>query len=105
FGMYTSRTPYAGHQSYSKDKARLNPLIDYYLEIDKDHQKLATEMKERGRWIAKDLNKFKKSKVKKTKDTYKTSKDDAELFTRHEIQQQSPDILVTNYSMLEYMLM
>src|SRR5450755_2645769 len=30
---------------------------------------------------------------------------DPELFTRHEVQAFPPDILVTNYSMLEYMLM
>lgn len=105
FGMYTSRTPYAGQQSYSKDRTHLNPLIDYYLKIDEETPELAAEMKARGRWIAKDLKRFKNSKIKKMKDTYKTSKDDAELFTRHEMQQHSPDILVTNYSMLEYMLM
>ena len=30
---------------------------------------------------------------------------DQELFTRHEVQAAPPDVLVTNYSMLEYMLM
>ena len=30
---------------------------------------------------------------------------DAEYITRFEIQQNTPDILITNYSMLEYMLM
>ena len=34
-----------------------------------------------------------------------TLPDDAELFTRHEVQEAPPDVLVTNYSMLEYMLM
>ena len=34
-----------------------------------------------------------------------TSKDDAELLTRQEMQACCPDILITNYSMLEYMLM
>ena len=31
--------------------------------------------------------------------------DDVELITRHEVQVAPPDLLVTNYSMLEYMLM
>ena len=31
--------------------------------------------------------------------------DDTELLTRHEVQASPPDLLVTNYSMLEYMLM
>ena len=30
---------------------------------------------------------------------------DPELLTRHEIQEASPDLLITNYSMLEYMLL
>jgi MrfA Zn-binding domain/Helicase conserved C-terminal domain len=30
---------------------------------------------------------------------------DAELLTRHEIQEHPPDLLITNYSMLEYMMM
>ena len=34
-----------------------------------------------------------------------TLPDDSELLTRHEVQVAPPDLLVTNYSMLEYMLM
>ena len=34
-----------------------------------------------------------------------TLPDDVELLTRHEVQAAPPDLLVTNYSMLEYMLM
>ena len=34
-----------------------------------------------------------------------TLPEDPELFTRHEVQEAPPDVLVTNYSMLEYMLM
>ena len=34
-----------------------------------------------------------------------TLPEDPELFTRHEVQAAPPDILVTNYSMLEYMMM
>ena len=34
-----------------------------------------------------------------------TLPDDTELLTRHEVQAFPPDLLVTNYSMLEYMLM
>ncbi len=30
---------------------------------------------------------------------------DSELFSRHEVQREPPDVLITNYSMLEYMLM
>ena len=34
-----------------------------------------------------------------------TLQDDAELITRHEVQRRRPDLLVTNYSMLEYMML
>ena len=34
-----------------------------------------------------------------------TLPDDSELLTRHEVQTAPPDLLLTNYSMLEYMLM
>jgi ATP-dependent helicase YprA (DUF1998 family) len=34
-----------------------------------------------------------------------TLPEDPELLTRHEVHEAPPDILVTNYSMLEYMLM
>src|SRR5262249_17715997 len=34
-----------------------------------------------------------------------TLPEDPELITRHEVQEAPPDVLVTNYSMLEYMLM
>jgi len=105
FGMYTSRTPYAGAQTYGKDRRQLDPLLDYYLGIENNNPELLKEMQKKGRMIAKNLNAFKNSKVKKTKDPYKTSFKDAELFTRHEMHLNAPDILVTNYSMLEYMMM
>ena len=34
-----------------------------------------------------------------------TDNRDAEMITRFEMQENTPDILITNYSMLEYMLM
>src|SRR5690625_883846 len=105
FGMYTSRSPYAGAQTYGKDRRQLDPLLDYYLGIENNNPELLKEMQKKGRMIAKNLNAFKNSKVKKTKDPYKTSFKDAELFTRHEMHLNAPDILVTNYSMLEYMMM
>lgn len=38
-------------------------------------------------------------------DVHKPDPEDAELLTRFEMQQYCPDILITNYSMLEYMLL
>ena len=127
FGMYTGRTPYPGPRATDRDRERVQPLLEYYLG-------LPTEIEERlrhlGRYPAKDLAAFfAKSEVEKT--TYKSGKKagqertlyhwerrlhtgegDSELLTRQEMVNGSgsrpghaPDVLVTNYSMLEYMLM
>ena len=104
FGMYTSRTPYAGEQSASKDRYQLNDILNYYSKLEETQLDKVEQMKERGKWPAKDLQAFKNSK-KTNRDRYRGKCDDAELFTRHEMQDTPPDILVTNYSMLEYMLM
>ncbi|MCG6795473.1 DEAD/DEAH box helicase [Geobacillus sp. YHL] len=105
FGMYTSRTPYPGERTKEKDDYQLKEIIDYYLDIEKNRPQLALEMKKRGKWIAKNLTNFRSGKRGDWKSRYLTSPDDRELFTRHEMQTTPPDILVTNYSMLEYMLM
>lgn len=104
FGMYTSRTPYAGEASSIKDKYQLDSVLNYYLNLEKTQPAQVKEMKDRGKWPAKDLEAFKNSKIKKNA-RYRGLATDAELFTRHEMQEAPPDILVTNYSMLEYMLM
>ncbi|MGE6755527.1 DEAD/DEAH box helicase [Rossellomorea sp. NPDC071047] len=104
FGMYTSRTPYAGAHSASKDRYQLNDILDYYIKLEETMPDKVKLMRERGKWPAKDLKAFKNSK-KNNRDRYHGQPSDAELFTRHEMQDTPPDILVTNYSMLEYMLM
>ena len=104
FGMYTSRTPYAGAHSATKDRYQLNDILNYYSNLEQNKPVEVKQMKERGKWPAKDLEAFKNSK-KTNRDRYKGLPTDAELFTRHEMQDTPPDILVTNYSMLEYMLM
>src|SRR5690606_32784558 len=50
-----------------------------------------------GKWPAKDLSSFRLN--------FTTAPSDVELFTRQEMQHRPPDVLVTNYSMLEYMLL
>ncbi|MFS0876113.1 DEAD/DEAH box helicase [Solibacillus isronensis] len=104
FGMYTSRTPYAGEHSDKKDKYQLDSILNYYINLEETQPDKVKEMRERGKWPAKDLDAFKNSKVKRNS-RYRGLATDAELFTRHEMQATPPDILVTNYSMLEYMLM
>jgi hypothetical protein len=127
FGMYTSRTPYPGIRTNSKDGRNIAPLLEYFVDLeeseDEEKQNLMKELKSRGRWPAKDLIGFlapdeEEIKTyrsgKKAGGTYRsqhwdhrlfTQPGDRELLTRHEIQKSPPDLLVTNYSMLEYMLL
>jgi Lhr-like helicase len=127
FGMYTSRTPYPGVRKSKKDQLHLQALLSYYegLETSREPEELALvkELKERGRWPAKDIVRFfardleEKKTVQKGKRAGKeqtlhhwarrflTQEGDRELLTRHEMQLRAPDLLITNYSMLEYMLL
>ena len=124
FARYTSRTPYPGVRDAKKDRTRLAPIRDYYvrnLELAQDpsspHQTTAAalvgKLKERGKWPAKpDLIGWYGRKWQRWQDLQTgefkrgvTLPQDSELITRHEVQAAPPDILVTNYSMLEYMLM
>ncbi len=123
FARYTSRTLYPGVRDPKKDQRRLAPIGDYYvhnLEIAREpssqKQKAAAgliqELKKRGKWPAKpDLLRWygqRRSRWRDSEGNFKrcvTLPGDPELFTRHEVQAAPPDVLVTNYSMLEYMLM
>jgi len=95
FGMYTGRTPYPGYSTPAKDEQRVGALLKrLFVDLtDEARQRLKRE----GKWPAKDISAFLKA--------FETGANDAELFTRHEMQANAPDLLVTNYSMLEYMLL
>jgi ATP-dependent helicase YprA (DUF1998 family) len=127
FGMYTGRTLYPGPRMASKDADRVGPHLDYYLGLPDD---LRAQLQRMGRYPAKDLTAF-LAADKAHQGTYRSGKragktytahewehrlltadDDRELLTRHEMvhdaetgEGHAPDVLVTNYSMLEYMLM
>lgn len=124
FARYTSRTLYPGVRSEEKDKVQLAPIGKYYvrtLELASGPasseqaaaQSLVLELRKRGKWPAKpDLLGWYGKKSSRWKDgktgAFKrcvTQSHDPELLTRHEVQEAPPDVLVTNYSMLEYMLM
>ncbi len=127
FGMYTGRTPYPGPRNAGKDLQRVAPLLKYYTSMSPD---LRQELLSLGRYPAKNLEAFYakhleeeavyesgKSKGKSYikhhwKDRLHTQLGDRELLLRQEMVMGAgsqpgcaPDILVTNYSMLEYMLM
>src|SRR3984893_13824640 len=129
FARYTSRMPYAGMRTPSKDSNRLSSMGDFFVaiedaahrhrdgrpEIADDDAKasdLLENLAKRGKWPAnpsvsewfgrphphwRDRNGRYQRAV--------TGLHDAELLTRHEVQESPPDLLITNYSMLEYMMM
>lgn len=96
FAMYTSRTPYPGEEDKRRDKGELKPLLESLFGNLSDED--VALLREEGKWPSKDIDGFIAS-------GFQTSSTDRELFTRQEIQRLCPEILVTNYSMLEYMLL
>jgi len=127
FGMYTGRTPYPGPRKAGRDAERVAPILTYYLEMAPE---IEARLRALGRYPAKDLKAF-YAKHEEQRATYQSGKNagkeytrynwdrrlhtvpgDRELLTRQEMVHgvgtlpgHSPDVLVTNYSMLEYMLM
>lgn len=123
FARYTSRTLYPGVRTAKKDQLRLKSIEPFYISLlqqrDDDaspHQararRLIESLQARGKWPAKpDLEGWYGAKGSRWQDREGQflravmRPEDPELFTRHEVLANPPDLLVTNYSMLEYMLM
>lgn len=124
FGRYTSRTPFPGviPDDNSKLKAKLDGLSfftdlerDAALGDDAEKVRLLEMMRRMGKWPAKDNGtepglaawlgsghwRDAQGNLKRAIERLT----DTELLTRHEIQTAPPDVLVTNYSMLEYMML
>ena len=99
FGMYTGRTPYPGKNNYDEN-------IKYAETIRRDILKQSEEVQDKLRELGKypskaDLASF--ANRLEEQGAILTDPNDAELVTRYEMQMFCPDILITNYSMLEYM--
>ena len=123
FARYTSRTLYPGVRTVKKDQVRLRSIESFYIRLlqeasDSDSPSqtraaaLVENLQRRGKWPSKpDLEAWFGSRGQHWKDSHGafaraiTRPEDPELFTRHEVLANPPDLLVTNYSMLEYMLM
>ena len=124
FARYTSRTPYAGIRTSQKDYSKLRAFDKFYGFTDRcarnsEHEnhleakRLRQILRDHGKWPAKPnlaewFGKSGERRLDRSTDEFiraVTLPDDSELITRHEIQAAPPDLLVTNYSMLEYMLM
>lgn len=100
FGMYTGRTPYPGNANPANDKKLAEALERDILTASNETK---DELIKLGKYPAKvDLEAYIKGL---RAGEHRTDIEDAELITRIEIQRNCPDILITNYSMLEYMLM
>ncbi|WFU16460.1 DEAD/DEAH box helicase [Bradyrhizobium sp. CB3481] len=119
FASYTGRTAYPGPRDSRRDTERIEPLFEeFYLPIVAEPEKEA-ELRAIGQLPEKDLAGFfgkqaeqmqttrtgKQIRRRNWKNRLLTQVNDRELMTRHETQTRCPELLVTNYSMLEYMLM
>lgn len=113
FGMYTGRTPYAGDAKLSSSRELADTYRNSYLispDADEEEQHRQAlniaGLKSINKYPARNgedgLNVFVENLEK---NIHKPSPYDPELITRFEMQNCPPDILITNYSMLEYMLM
>ncbi|MCV0371876.1 DEAD/DEAH box helicase, partial [Filomicrobium sp.] len=123
FARYTSRTLYPGIRTVKKDGVRLKSIERFYVSLldraadaeDPEQERakyLIAALRERGKWPAKpDLQAWFGSSGDRWLDRNGEfqravmRQNDPELLTRHEVLANPPDVLVTNYSMLEYMLM
>ena len=105
FGMYTSRTPFPGEMTGAKCAHHLRKLFEeHYLKYD-NRPDIKELLQKSGRWPCKDLKAFYAEEERLWDRRLKTQPKDTELLTRHEMQRQCPDLLITNYSMLEYMML
>jgi ATP-dependent helicase YprA (DUF1998 family) len=123
FARYTSRTLYPGVRTRKRDQRRLGSIEDFYVLL---HDRAANpkaqwhaeavalieKLQARGKWPGKpDIKKWYGEKNSRWQNSAGefiravTQPDDPELLTRHEVLAAPPDVLITNYSMLEYMLM
>jgi ATP-dependent helicase YprA (DUF1998 family) len=126
FARYTGRTLYPGRrrEDTAEHWSRLKQPIEFFTKLedraalDPATRDLITELRRRGKWPSKPSSSpdkedgvsawLGKGKWKDSQGNWVRTverNEDPELFLRHEAQEGVPDLLVTNYSMLEYMLL
>ena len=101
FGMYTGRTPYAGPEPKRDQDKSLAESLSHLLP-NGDNDSYYAELLRNGKIPAKKNLEEYINQIKAG--NHITSEEDAEMITRFEMQRCCPDILITNYSMLEYMM-
>lgn len=113
FGMYTGRTPYSGDAKPKSNRELANTFRENYL-IDNTTEEETQRRQAKNIKGLKSINKYPARFGENglqvfienlENNIHIPSPFDAELITRFEMQVCPPDILITNYSMLEYMLM
>lgn len=124
FARYTGRTLYPGRrqENTGKHRSRLDGLkfyldLEHQAETDDKTRALIARLQRLGKWPAKPASAlgredgvsswYGKGKWKEGDEWVRTVErhEDPELFLRQEVHDGVPDLLVTNYSMLEYMLL
>lgn len=113
FGMYTGRTPYSGDAKPASSRELAATFRENYLineNADAETRRRQTNNVKGLKHINKYPARFGENGLQSfienlEKNIHKPTPYDAELITRFEMQECPPDILITNYSMLEYMLM
>ena len=113
FGMYTGRTPYSGDAKKASSKELASTFRENYLvdttadaETQRRQQNNINGLKSINKYPARfGENGLEEFIENLENNIHSPSPYDAELITRFEMQNCPPDILITNYSMLEYMLM
>ena len=104
FGMYTGRTPYAGPKPNKNNDSRLADTYSKILHPEREaDREFLDKLISDGKIPSKENFDAFLEKLKKNK--HIPDPEDAELISRFEMQKVCPDILITNYSMLEYMLL
>lgn len=113
FGMYTGRTPYSGDAKPASSRELATTFRENYLIDETTDAESQTRQANNINGL-KSINKYPARLGEDglqvfienlEKNIHLPSPYDAELITRFEMQGCPPDILITNYSMLEYMLM
>ena len=104
FGMYTGRTPYPGPEpKTNQDRLLEKTLARMTYPQTESEITFFKQLTRDGKIPAKaNMNGFLEGLHNSR---HIPNEEDAELITRFEMQQFCPDILITNYSMLEYMLL
>lgn len=102
FGMYTGRTPYAGPEPQKSQDVKLAKSLERILARD-DEDTYFKQLLTSGKIPAKQNLRAFIENIRKS--IHIPDPEDAEMVTRFEMQHTCPDILITNYSMMEYMLL